>query len=423
MAARSLTRSITLPQAIALYVGAVVGAGVLILPGVAASTAGPSSLLAWAFDGLLGLPLALTFAFLATRFPDAGGVSTFTSRAFGPIWGGIVGWFYFFAATAGLIIVPLTGGYYVAAAVGWGRTGGFLVAALILMLAIAANLRGLRLSGHLQLLLSGGIVVILLIASVAALPHMEMTRLAPLFPHGLPAFGQAIVLIFFAFFGWEAIAQLSAEFENPTRDIIRSTIWSVALVTLLYLAASLAVVATGTYGNASLDRVALAHVIAEEFGGNTRILTAGVAVLITLGTSNAYAAATSRLGYALGRDRAFPGWMGQLTAHSLPLNALIALGVLTIAGMLLCYFSHWEAEQLFVIPNSLGLATYLIGTAAGVRIMAGWKRVMAATALLLCGAIFPFAGASILLPVGLAIVAYGYQRITRKSKNARIVRI
>ncbi len=416
MAAQSLTRSITLPQAIALYVGAVVGAGVLILPGVAASMAGPSSLLAWAFDGLLGLPLALTFAFLATRFPDAGGVATFTSRAFGPVWGGIVGWFYFFAAAAGLIIVPLTGGYYVAAAVGWGRTAAFLVAALIFILAIAANLRGLRLSGHLQLLLSGGIVVILLIASIAALPHIQVSHLTPLFPHGVPAFGQAIVLIFFAFFGWEAIAQLSAEFENPTRDIVRSTIWSVILVTLLYLAASLAVVATGTYGSASLDRVALAHLIAAAFGGNAHIITAGVAVLITLGTTNAYAAATSRLGYALGRDRAFPSWMGQLTAHSLPLNALLALGTLTLTGLLLCYCLHWEAEQLLLIPNSLALATYLIGTAAGVRIMTGWKRVMAALALLFCGAIFPFAGASILLPPGLAIIAYGYQRMKRKKK-------
>jgi amino acid efflux transporter len=416
MAAQSLTRSITLPQAIALYVGAVVGAGVLILPGVAASMAGPSSLLAWAFDGLLGLPLALTFAFLATRFPDAGGVATFTSRAFGPVWGGIVGWFYFFAATAGLIIVPLTGGYYVAAAVGWGRTAAFLVAALIFILAIAANLRGLRLSGHLQLLLSGGIVVILLIASIAALPHIQFSHLTPLFPHGVPAFGQAIVLIFFAFFGWEAIAQLSAEFENPTRDIVRSTVWSVILVTLLYLVASLAVVATGTYGSASLDRVALAHLIAAAFGGNARIITAGVAVLITLGTTNAYAAATSRLGYALGRDHAFPTWMGQLTAHSLPLNALIALGTLTLTGLLLCYCLHWEAEQLLLIPNSLALATYLIGTAAGVRIMTGWKRVMAALALLFCGAIFPFAGASILLPPGLAIIAYGYQRMKRKKK-------
>lgn len=84
---RQLTRTITLPQAVALYVGAVVGAGVLILPGTAATLAGPASLLAWAFDCLLGIPLALTFAALAARRPDAGGVATFTAEAFGPGWG------------------------------------------------------------------------------------------------------------------------------------------------------------------------------------------------------------------------------------------------------------------------------------------------------------------------------------------------
>lgn len=413
MAAKSLTRSITLPQAIALYVGAVVGAGVLILPGVAASAAGPASLLAWAFDGLLGLPLALTFAFLAARFPDAGGIATFTSRAFNPLWGGIVGWFYFFASIVGHVVVPLTGGYYVASAFGLGREGSFLVAALILMVAIGANIRGLRLSGRLQLLLSGGVALVLLLATIAAIPHMQAAHLTPLFPRGLPVVGQVMVMLFFAFFGWEAIAQLSSEFEHPARDIVRSTIWSVALVTLLYVAASFAVVATGAYGTASLDRIALAHVIAQSLGGNTRILTAGISLLITLGTTNAYAAATSRLGYALGRDKAFPGWMGQLSERSIPLNALLAIGGLAAIGLLLCYLLHWEAEQLLIIPNSLGLATYLIGTAAGMRILAGWRRVVAAVAFLLCGAIFPFAGASILLPLTFALASFLYQRLLR----------
>src|SRR5919197_2523109 len=94
-----LQRSITLPQAVALYGGAVVGAGVLILPGVAASVAGPASLVAWGFDGLLGLPIAFTFAALASRFPDAGGVAAFASRAFGPAVGAIIGWVYFLAAS------------------------------------------------------------------------------------------------------------------------------------------------------------------------------------------------------------------------------------------------------------------------------------------------------------------------------------
>ena len=70
----------------------------LVLPGVAADRAGPASLLAWLFDGALGVPVALTFAALASRFPDAGGVSVFAARAFGGAAGAVVGWFYFFAA-------------------------------------------------------------------------------------------------------------------------------------------------------------------------------------------------------------------------------------------------------------------------------------------------------------------------------------
>jgi len=80
---RQLPKTIALPQAIALYAGAVIGSGVLIAPGIGAAAAGPSSLVAWAFDGLLGIPLALTLAALSGRFPDAGGVAAYTRRAFG----------------------------------------------------------------------------------------------------------------------------------------------------------------------------------------------------------------------------------------------------------------------------------------------------------------------------------------------------
>jgi hypothetical protein len=75
--------TIGLAQAVALYLGAILGAGVLILPGVTASEAGPAAILSWTFIAILGLPLALTFARLAKRSPDAGGVAAFARAAFG----------------------------------------------------------------------------------------------------------------------------------------------------------------------------------------------------------------------------------------------------------------------------------------------------------------------------------------------------
>src|SRR5438477_11100520 len=136
--AQRMSRTVSLPQGIALYLGGVIGGGVLLLPGVSASLAGPASMLAWLFDGLLGIPLALTFAALASRFPDAGGVASFTTRAFGGGWGAVIGWFYFFAVVVGMMMVPLSGAYYASVALGLAGGRFALSAGVLLLFAVTA---------------------------------------------------------------------------------------------------------------------------------------------------------------------------------------------------------------------------------------------------------------------------------------------
>lgn len=89
-----LQSTIGLPQAIALYIGAVLGSGILIVPGLAAQMAGPASLLAWGFMTLLILPMALSMGLLSAKFPNAGGVSHFVTLAFSPRAGAYIGWFF-----------------------------------------------------------------------------------------------------------------------------------------------------------------------------------------------------------------------------------------------------------------------------------------------------------------------------------------
>src|SRR5215213_9113432 len=189
----NLRRSVTPAQGVALYVGAVVGTGVLVLPGTAASLAGPASVLAWAFVSVLGVPLALTFAALAGRYPDAGGVATFTGRAFGPAWGAAVGWFYFFASTTAMSIGPLIGAYYAAGPLGLGRGGTFLLGAAMLAFAVASNADGLRVSGRVQLALSGCVALLLLVASAPSVPRMSVDNGAPFAPEGWAAAGHVAV--------------------------------------------------------------------------------------------------------------------------------------------------------------------------------------------------------------------------------------
>src|SRR4051794_41838636 len=102
-------------SATALYVGAVLGPGVLLLPSLAARAAGPASVLAWA--GLLALsaPLALTFAALGVRHPEAGGTAAYARAAFGPRAGAATGWGVLRGAVVGAPAAGLSGGGFGAA--------------------------------------------------------------------------------------------------------------------------------------------------------------------------------------------------------------------------------------------------------------------------------------------------------------------
>lgn len=405
-----LRQTISVSHGVALYLGAVIGAGVLILPGASASLAGPASVLAWGFDSLLGLPLALTFAALAARHPDAGGVATYTGIAFGPVTGMIVGWFYVIAASTAQSLVALTGAYYAAPHLGLDRAGVALLAVGILLVATLTNSRGLRVSGRAQLVFSATVTVLLVAAVLVSTPRMEAERWEPFAPEGYPAVGSAAVLIFFAFFGWEAICHLSSEFRDPARDVVRSTVISVALITVLFLGVAIATIGTGTYGSEEVDRTAVARLLADPLGTGVGVVAAGIAVLIALGTTNAFVAATSRLAYALARDGMFPAQLGRINSGGVPLTAVLAVGGYAIVCLVVTTAAGWGAEEILVVPNALVISVYLAGTAAGVRLLTGARRVGAVVSSLLCLALLPFAGVGLVVPFLVAGAALLYRR-------------
>jgi amino acid efflux transporter len=406
-----LRRTITVPQGVALYLGAVVGAGVLLLPGLAASQAGPASLVSWAFDCVLGVPLALIFAALAARSPDAGGVATYAGQAFGAAAGTVTGWFYFIAAATAQALVALTGVYYVAPYLGLGRAAIFAASGLIVVVATAANLGGVQVSGPLQLAFSAVVAALLLLAAVAALPRMRAAHWAPFAPHGAGAIGTAGVTIFFAFFGWEAITHLSAEFRDPARDVPRSTAVSVALVTVLYLGVAVATVGTGTYGSSQVNRTAIAHVLSGALGSAAGAAAATIALLIALGTANVFVAATSRLGYALARDGVFPRRLSRLDSRQVPRTAVLTVGGWALGCLAISYAAGWDAQTLLVVPDSLVIIVYLSATLAAVRLLTGRRRWTAALAALMCCALLPFAGVVLVIPAGIAAAALAYRRL------------
>jgi amino acid efflux transporter len=405
--------TIGIGQGVALYVCAILGAGVLVFPGQAASLAGPASLIAWGFSALIGLPLAFTFAALASRFPDAGGVATFASRAFGASAGGVTGWWYFIAGSVGQTIVPLTAGYYVAAAVGLDQRWAPAIAAGVLAVAAVANLAGLKLGAGVQIVLAIGVAVILITVILVALPNVHAGSFTPFAPHGVNGIGQAVVVLFFAFAGWEAIAHLSAEFRNVKRTLPLATFLTILIVTVLYLGVAFAVVGTGSYGGRALDRISLGAIIGHGFGFSAVGVVAVAAVVICLGTTNAFVTSVSRLGFALGRDGWAPRILTRQNRHATPVIAILAVAAIGGVGLVGAAVFGWGTDDIVFIPSVLVLATYLLGTAAAARLFRGGRRLVAIVAVALLLVTVPFAGWHLLVPLAVAIAVLLIHRLHR----------
>src|ERR687894_2703513 len=102
-----MSRTLSTRAATALYVGAVLGPGVLLIPSLAAEAAGPASFVAWVALLLLSVPLAITFAALGVRYPEAGGTAAYARAAFGRATGAVTGWWFLAAVLVGAPAVAL----------------------------------------------------------------------------------------------------------------------------------------------------------------------------------------------------------------------------------------------------------------------------------------------------------------------------
>lgn len=360
---------LTVAQGTALYVGAVLGTGVIALPALAAEAAGPASLLAWLLLVVVSAPLAATFAALGSRYPDAGGVSTYSRMAFGPRAAAVVGWCFYFAVPPGAAAAALFGGAYVEAAVGGGDLTVAVTAVLLMVVVTATNFFGVQLAGRVQLALAGVLVTFLLVSVVLSLPHASAGNFEPFAPHGWTAIGPAAALLVWSFVGWEAITHLTAEFRRPARDLPRATAAAVIVVGALYLAVAFAIIAV--LGSSAADANApLGELFAVALGGDARWLAAAAALLLTFGAMNAYYAGAAKLGAALGRDGALPVWLtrgtvaGEVPRRSLAVNAglsFLALFAVLAAGV--------GPRPLVLLTTGSFVTVYAVGVAAALRLL------------------------------------------------------
>ncbi|MDR6866381.1 amino acid efflux transporter [Microbacterium resistens] len=396
-----------LAQGVALYLASVLGTGLLVLPGLAAHVAGPASLVAVAAVTVLAIPLAGTFAALAARYPDPGGVASYVRRALGPTAARATGYWFLFGVAAGGPVVAVLGARYIATIVGIDAGAVPVLALAFLALPFAANLLGVRVTGWIQLLLTGLLLAVVVLVVALAAPAVEPAHFEPFLPHGWGGVGTAIVMFVWAFAGWEVGTHISGEFARPRRTIPLATAITLVLSGASYLA--LQVVTVGALGDAAGrgDVVLLDLARAGDLGA-APVLIGAVAGIVAVGVLNVYLSAFAKLGASLASTGDLPRALAKGVENgAVPRRALACTGVLVLAYLGVVVLTGMDLQPFILIHTASMVAIYALGMVAAVRILRrgslGWWFAVVASILTI--GLLMLAGAALVVPAVLAVAA------------------
>jgi amino acid efflux transporter len=391
----------------ALYVGALIGPGLLLVPALAVQAAGAASIVAWGALLVLSAPLAVTFAALGVRHPVAGGVSAYVREGLGDDAAAVTGGWFLAAVALGAPAVSLIGGYYVADLTGSGTPVAAVLGLAMFAAVLAANLFGVRVSSGFQLALSSVLVLVVAIAVAVALPSRGGDNWTPFAPHGWWAVGTAANLLVWLFVGWEAVAQLAGEFRRPSVDLPRAVALAFGLVTILYVGVAVATigVTAGTH-----SRVPLADLISVGFGRAGRDATALLAVALTMGTMNVYLGGTAKLTASLAAEGALPLWLAGDSGRSIPRRPLLVYAPVIFAMIGVVLAGAVTTSELVRATSACFIAVYVLALLSAVRILDGPVRIAAAISLVLSAAVAVFSAAYLAVPVVAGVLAFALRR-------------
>ncbi len=355
---QQLTPSLHWYHLIALGVGAIVGTGILTLIGVGAEKAGPAVILSFIFAGLVCACAALAYAEMATLIPKSGGAYTYAHEVLGKPAAWFVGWSLILEYSLVVSAVAVGwAGYAAPLCSDWfglprqwmqgPELGGVVNLPAIAIIATIAGLLslGTRESASFNALLVLLKMLALLLFIVLAARHFNSAHLQPFMPYGfvknLDAQGVergtivAAAIIFFAFYGFDAIATAAEETHNPERDLAIGIVGSMLICVLIYIAVALAALGALSYDRFAASPEPLALLLRELGHPQAARFLAASAVIALPTVILAFFYGQSRIFFAMARDGLLPQSLSRLSRRGTPLRTtlLTAIIVSSIAGL------------------------------------------------------------------------------------------
>jgi len=333
----TLRRDVGLPGAVGLGFGAIVGAGIFVVTGLAAGIAGPAFLVGLALAGIAATANALSSAQLAAEYPHSGGTYEYGYQVLHPLAGFAAGWLFLASkiSAAGTVALGLAG--YLAGVVPGVPPRAVAVGAVVVFTIL--NYFGIRRSSRLNLAIVAVSLGALLLFVAFGVGSVDTTHLHPFAPAGWRGVLEAAALLFFAYTGYARITTLGEEVREPRRTIPRAILITITGAIVIY--GAVALVAVGVVGAEALAASPAPLLVAAEgtgFGWLRAVVATG-ALAAMLGVILSQLLGLSRMVFAMARRGDLPRTFERIhPRHGVPVRAVLAVGatatVVTATGTL-----------------------------------------------------------------------------------------
>jgi len=301
-----------------LVIGAIVGADIYVVSAMGARFLGPAQLVAWVAAGVLAALTALAFVQCSAILPKVGGTYAYAREAFGPLAGFLAGWALYLGESVALPVFPLAFANYFAYFVGDSPAVNVSVKLLLVGVVTAVNVRGIQMGARLNdaltvaKLVPLGLLVAVGVAVVATHSAQAAEHATPFAPLGWGGLGSAVLLIFWAYAGYELAVLPAGEVSEPQRTLPRGLVLGMAIATIFYLLTAATVVIALPTETAQASQRPLADALASLLGIlglpsaiGAAVMSAGALVSIA-GVYDVFTLSLARLSYAMARDALFP---------------------------------------------------------------------------------------------------------------------
>ena len=376
---QELQRDLGLWSVIAIAMGAMIGSGIFVLPGVAMAQAGPAVVVAFLVAAILVVPAAISIAELGTAMPEAGGDYIFIERGMGPGAGTVAGlgtWLMLMFKGA----LALLGGMYYLTALGmptdiplWQLGDESMLKAVAVVLGallIAVNIFGVKQTGNLQTVMVVVMVVILGGFVAVSMFHVDSSYYDPFWYD--PEAGQtgmdgmfgvlsATTMVLVSYAGVTKVAAVAEEIENPERNLPLGLLLSLVVTTFLYLLIVFVIVGIVQPEMLAGSNVPMADAV-EALFTHPAVALAGVALIVAaamlalVSTANAGVLTASRYPFALSRDKLLPEFFGQVhDRFHTPVTAILITG-----GAMLVIILFLPVEDIAKMAGSFQIIVYIL---------------------------------------------------------------